>query len=86
MNGRLPGRIHLVARLDHVAHHDRLDLGMVELGPREHGAHRRRAKLRGRRLFQSAAECADGGAKRRRENDRLLWHDRTPIVIDKFTG
>ena len=78
MDGRLPGRIHLVAGLDHVAHHDRLDLGMVELGPREYGADRRRAKLRGRRLFQSAAECADGGADRSGEDDGTVWHDQPP--------
>jgi hypothetical protein len=75
VNGRLPGRIHLIARLDHVSHHDRLDLGMVELGAREHGAHRRRAQLGGRRLVQSTAECADGGAKRRRENNVTVWHE-----------
>jgi hypothetical protein len=81
MNRSLPGRVHLVTRLNHVAHRDCLDLGVIELAAREHRAQSRCTQLRGRRLLQSTAERANGGAKRSRENYQLLWHGPTPLVI-----
>ena len=33
IDGRLSGRVHLVARLDDVAHDHRLDLSVIEPGP-----------------------------------------------------
>ena len=79
------GRVHLIAGLDDIAHHYRLDLGVVELRPRQDGANGRGAQLRRRRLFQAAAEGANWGANRSRDNNGAVGHGRSPID-SRFTA
>ena len=65
----LTRRVHPVAGLDDVAHHDRADLGRVEARALEHRLDRGGAKRGSGRCLQAAAIGADGGSDRGADDD-----------------
>ena len=78
MDGRLSGRVHFVAGLDHVAHDDRTDIAGRQFRALKRGADGHGAEIDRRRILQRAAVCADGGAHGRTDYDFLIGHGSSP--------
>ncbi len=64
IDGRLPGRVHFVASLDHVAHDNRVDITGAEFRALKRRADYRGTEIYRRHIFQRAAIGADGRTHR----------------------
>ncbi len=84
IDGRLPGRVHLVAGLDHVAHDDRVDIAGCEFRTLKRRADHHGAEIDRRHILQRAAICADGSAHRRTDYDFLVGHGSSPRFVQRF--
>src|SRR5262249_38089364 len=76
---RLTGRIHLVARLNDVAHHDAADRGGVEACAPQRLAYHRGAEVGCRNRLERTVEGADRGPDRTAEDDVTCAHGISPL-------
>ena len=72
---RLPCGVHLVAGLDHVAHHDRVDGRAIQTAAPQGLAHGDRAELGRGRVLQGAVERADRRPDGVADDDFACTHD-----------
>ena len=86
MDGGLPRRIHFVAGLDHIAHHDCSDFRRIEFRAGQHRLDGHRAQVRRRYGFQAPVIGSDRGPHGFTKDDFTRGHFFTPFEHSPADG